>query len=85
MSVIALHRLAHTPQERDEVVQEALARLRSSPPSALTTMREAAVAPRSKCVLDSSKLLSAGISLPPVQEALHTALANWIPAPLPSS
>ncbi len=48
-------------------------------------MREAAVAPRSKCVLDSSKLLSAGISLPPVQEALHTALANWIPAPLPSS
>ena len=44
MSVIALHRLAHTPQERDEVVQEALARLRSSPPSALTTMREAAVA-----------------------------------------
>jgi hypothetical protein len=43
MSVIALHRLAHTPQERDEVVQEALARLRSSQPSALTTMREAAV------------------------------------------
>jgi tetratricopeptide (TPR) repeat protein len=44
MSVISLHRLARTPQERDEVLQAALARLRSSPPSALTTMREAAVA-----------------------------------------
>lgn len=43
MSVVALHRLARTPQERDEVLQLAMKRLHESPPSALTTMREAAV------------------------------------------
>lgn len=43
-------------------------------------MREAAVTPRSNCVLDPSKLLATGISLPPVREALQTALTHWQPA-----
>lgn len=43
-SVAALHRLARTPQERDEVLQAAMKRLRASPPSTLTTMRQAALA-----------------------------------------
>lgn len=43
MSVTALHRLARTPQERDEVLQAAMKRLHASPPSTLTTMRQAAL------------------------------------------
>lgn len=44
VSVTSLHRLARTPQERDEVLQAAMKRLRASPPSTLTTMRQAALA-----------------------------------------
>lgn len=39
--------------------------------------REAARTPRSNCVLDSGKLLRAGIQMRPVQEALDAALRNW--------
>lgn len=42
-------------------------------------MRKAAVAPRSNCVMDSSKLAAAGIELTPVRDAIHQALDNWIP------
>ena len=41
--------------------------------------REAAKAPRSNCILDSSKLLNAGATLRPVEAALDDALANWRP------
>lgn len=34
-------------------------------------------APRSHCILDTSKLLAAGVSLRPVREALTDALRNW--------
>jgi len=34
-------------------------------------------APRSACVLDTSKLRSCGILLPDVQEALDRAIAGW--------
>jgi len=34
-------------------------------------------APRSHCILDTSKLLAAGVSLRPVREALADALRNW--------
>lgn len=40
----------------------------------------AAKTPRSNCVLDASKLLAAGVSLRPVEEALEDALTNWRPA-----
>ena len=43
LSVAALQRLARTPQERDDMLREALDKLRSAPPSSLTTMRRAAV------------------------------------------
>ncbi|MDB6117854.1 MAG: Cytochrome c-type biosis protein CcmH/NrfG, partial [Verrucomicrobiaceae bacterium] len=43
LSVVALQRLARTPQERDEMLKEALAKLSAAPPSPLTTMRRAAV------------------------------------------
>jgi dTDP-4-dehydrorhamnose reductase len=39
----------------------------------------AARAPRSNCVLDISKLLSAGVKIRPVQDALEDALRNWVP------
>jgi len=39
--------------------------------------RHAALAPRSNCVLDTAKLLSAGVSIRPVEEALEHALLNW--------
>jgi dTDP-4-dehydrorhamnose reductase len=44
-------------------------------------------APRSHCVLDTSKLLAAGVSLRPVREALADALRNWraASAPRPTS
>ena len=57
MSVVALHRLARTPQERDEVLQNAMRRLRESPPSAMTTMREAAVAGLAGAVEPAAKTL----------------------------
>ena len=37
-------------------------------------MQEAATTPRSNCVLDSSKLDSAGIMLRPVEEAVRSSL-----------
>lgn len=49
-------------------------------------MRSAALAPRSSCVLDSSKLARAGLPLSPVRDALASALARWTGAhqPLPA-
>jgi len=41
-------------------------------------MKVAAKTPRSNCVLDSSKILSAGIKLTEVHEALDRALSNWV-------
>ncbi len=40
-------------------------------------MRKAAVTPRSNCVLDNSKILSTGIKLLPVREAIEVSLKNW--------
>ena len=40
-------------------------------------MQKAAITPRSNCVLDSSKILSHGIHLTQVHEAIETALKNW--------
>ena len=36
-------------------------------------------APRSNCILDASKLLSAGVQMRPVAEAFEDALLNWKP------
>ena len=41
--------------------------------------RFAAVTPRSNCILDTCKLLQAGIRIRPVGEAIQEALASWIP------
>jgi UDP-glucose 4,6-dehydratase len=41
--------------------------------------RMAAKTPRSNCVLDVSKLLSTGVKLRPVEEALENSLRNWKP------
>lgn len=38
-----------------------------------------AVAPRSNCIMDSSKLVDAGVAIRPVREALEAALENWKP------
>jgi dTDP-4-dehydrorhamnose reductase len=38
----------------------------------------AAKTPRSNCVMDSSKLLAAGVKIRPVDEALDHALRNWV-------
>jgi dTDP-4-dehydrorhamnose reductase len=43
-------------------------------------MQQAAIAPRSNCVLDSSKALQAGLRLTEVRQAIRQALANWQPA-----
>lgn len=40
-------------------------------------MQSAAVAPRSNCTLDSSKLASVGISMTPVSECVEACLKNW--------
>lgn len=40
---------------------------------------KAARAPRSNCILDASKLLAAGVAMRPVEAALDSALANWVP------
>jgi dTDP-4-dehydrorhamnose reductase len=37
----------------------------------------AAKTPRSNCVMDVSKLLSAGVKIRPVREALEDSLKNW--------
>lgn len=39
--------------------------------------RVAAKTPRSNCVLDVSKLLTAGVELRPVREAIEASLKNW--------
>src|ERR1017187_2321883 len=41
--------------------------------------RLAAKTPRSNCVMDVSKLLSTGVKLRPVEEALEDSLRNWKP------
>ena len=41
--------------------------------------RVAAKTPRSNCILDSTKLLNAGIKMRPVEAALDDALKNWRP------
>ncbi|QDS96091.1 dTDP-4-dehydrorhamnose reductase [Roseimaritima multifibrata] len=41
-------------------------------------MAKAASTPRSNCVLDSSKAVAAGLSLPPVDESVKAALQAWI-------
>jgi UDP-glucose 4,6-dehydratase len=42
--------------------------------------RVAAKTPRSNCVLDTSKLLAAGVTMRPVEEAVLDSLKNWEPA-----
>lgn len=39
---------------------------------------QAAVAPRSNCVLDPSKLLSTGVTMRPVEDAVDDALDRWV-------
>jgi hypothetical protein len=41
--------------------------------------RLAVKTPRSNCVLDTSKLLAAGVKMRPVEEALHASLKEWKP------
>jgi len=38
-------------------------------------------APRSNCILDTAKLLAAGVKLRPVEQAVEHALQNWKPIP----
>lgn len=40
-------------------------------------MQLAAKAPRSNCVLDSSKAIAAGLQLAPIEDALETAMRTW--------
>ncbi|MCO8120688.1 sugar nucleotide-binding protein [Stieleria sp. TO1_6] len=42
-------------------------------------MQLAAVAPRSNCILDNSKLLATGIEMSTVEDAIVGALTNWQP------
>ena len=42
-------------------------------------MQKAAKAPRSNCVLDSSKAVNAGLKLTPVMDALRNSLNQWQP------
>jgi len=44
--------------------------------------RSAAKTPRSNCVLDASKLLSTGVKMRSVEEALESSLKNWKPEAL---
>lgn len=44
LSVVALHRLARTPQERQDLLKEASDRIAASPPSTLNEMRRASIA-----------------------------------------
>ena len=41
-------------------------------------MAKAATTPRSNCVMDSTKLTNAGITMTPVVDAIETALRNWV-------
>ncbi|MBI1841393.1 MAG: sugar nucleotide-binding protein [Verrucomicrobia bacterium] len=41
--------------------------------------RVAAQTPRSNCILDTRKLLEAGVKMRPVEEALDEALKRWVP------
>ena len=41
--------------------------------------KQAAKTPRSNCVMDTGKLLAAGVKIRPVQEALADSLKNWQP------
>ena len=41
--------------------------------------RFGAVTPRSNCILDTTKILKAGIKIRPVAEALAEALGRWVP------
>jgi UDP-glucose 4,6-dehydratase len=41
--------------------------------------RTAAKVPRSNCVMDTSKLLAAGVRLRPVSEAIKASLRDWKP------
>ncbi len=45
--------------------------------------RVAARTPRSNCVMDTSKLLSCGVKIRPVLEALDESLSNWKPETAP--
>lgn len=42
-------------------------------------MAQAAIAPRSNCVLDSSKALQAGLKLTEIRQSIQQALATWLP------
>ncbi len=46
-------------------------------------MREAAIAPRSNCVLDNGKAIRAGIRIRSVQEAIEDAIVQWGQVPSP--
>lgn len=41
--------------------------------------RFGAATPRSNCILDTSKILNAGIKVRPLEEALEEALTRWLP------
>ena len=41
-------------------------------------MQEAAMTPRSNCVMDSTKLANVGIEMTPVVECIQRCLANWV-------
>lgn len=41
-------------------------------------MDEAATAPRSNCVLDSTKAIEAGLPLSPVEQAIERSLSQWV-------
>ena len=43
-------------------------------------MAKAAIAPRSNCVMNSSKLTEAGIQMTPVIECVENCLRDWQPA-----
>ena len=43
-------------------------------------MQLAAVAPRSNCVMDNSKLLSTGVSMSHVEDAIVKSLRSWVPS-----
>lgn len=44
-------------------------------------MNTAASTPRSNCIMDSGKLLAAGITMSPVRQAIENALARWQSSP----
>jgi UDP-glucose 4,6-dehydratase len=42
-----------------------------------TEFMSTVIAPRSNCVLDNNKAISAGLLLRPIEEALEHAITNW--------